>query len=477
MSKSRPLPDADTALGFVPATELAALIGRRELGIAECLEAFLARIEQINPRLNAIVTLQAEAALAQARALDKEPGDAEQPLRGLPIAIKDLVLTRGIRTTFGSPIYRDHVPDVDELFVTRLRRAGAIIIGKTNTPEFGAGSQTFNPVFGATRNPYALDRTCGGSSGGAAAALAGGLLPFADGSDLGGSLRNPASFCNVVGFRPSPGRVPNWPKQFSSEPWSVSGPMARSVDDAALLLSVMAGPDLRSPIALPEPGATFRQSLDGDAKGMRFAFSEGFGQFPVDTAVTEVLRAALPVFETIGGRVEEQAPDLHDSAEIFSTFRAWLFATRFRDDYARHADQMKQTVRWNIEQGLQLTLDDVTNASVKHSALIGRVAAFFDSYDFLLCPAAQVPPFSIDDEWVSSINGIEMPNYLDWMGVCWAITVTGCPAISVPAGFTPDGLPIGIQIVGRRGHDLDVLRIARAFEQATGHAARRPSLG
>tara|TARA_R110002095_G_scaffold160308_1_gene139021 strand:+ start:2805 stop:4238 length:1434 start_codon:yes stop_codon:yes gene_type:complete len=467
---------ADSARDFLPATELAAQIRRRGIGIAESLQAALARIERVNPQLNAIVSLQAEAAMAQARAMDSAtPGD-DQPLWGMPIAIKDLVLTAGIRTTFGSPLYADFVPDVDELFVTRLKRAGAIIIGKTNTPEFGAGSQTFNPVFGATRNPYALERTCGGSSGGAAAALAAGLLPFADGSDLGGSLRNPASFCNVVGFRPSPGRVPNWPKQFSSEPWSVSGPMARSVDDAALLLSVMAGPDLRSPISLPEPGATFRQSLTGDAQGARFAFSEGFGQFPVDAAVTDVLRAALPVFETIGGRVDEDAPDLQDAAEIFSTFRAWLFATRFRDDYARHAGKMKQSVRWNIEQGLQLALDDITAASVKHSALVGRVAGFFDNYDFLLCPAAQVPPFSLEQEWVSSINGVELPTYLDWMGVCWAITVTGCPAISVPAGFTPDGLPIGIQIVGRRGHDLDVLRVARAFEQATGFAARRPAL-
>jgi amidase len=467
---------ADSVPGFIPATELAAQIRRGEIGVAEYLQALLARIERINPQLNAIVTVQADAALAQAQAMDNDTPGAEQPLWGMPIAIKDLVLTEGIRTTFGSPIYADYIPAVDELFVTRLKRAGAIIIGKTNTPEFGAGSQTFNPVFGATRNPYALDRTCGGSSGGAAAALAAGLLPFADGSDLGGSLRNPASFCNVVGFRPSPGRVPNWPKQLSSEPWSVSGPMARSVDDAALLLSVMAGPDLRSPLSLPEPGATFRASLAGDAAGVRFAFSEGFGQFPVDAAVTDVVRAALPVFETIGGRVAEATPDLSDAAEIFSTFRAWLFATRFRDDYARHADQMKQTVRWNIEQGLKLTLDDVTAASIKHSALVGRVAEFFDNYDFLLCPAAQVPPFSLDQEWVTSINGIELPTYLDWMGVCWAITVTGCPAISVPAGFTADGLPVGIQIVGPRGRDLEVLRIARAFEQATGFAARRPLL-
>lgn len=459
------------------ARELAAAIAARQLGVVETLNAFLARIDAINPQLNAIVTIDRERALADAARMDQlfEAGDTT-PLYGLPIAIKDLVQTAGIRTTMGSPIYADFVPDEDELFVQRLKRAGAIVIGKTNTPEFGAGSQTFNRVFGATRNPYDLERTCGGSSGGAATALASNMLPIADGSDLGGSLRNPASFCNVVGFRPSPGRVPNWPKAFSSEPFSVSGPMGRSVADAALLLSAMAGPDPRVPISQSEPGSAFDVPLASDCAGLRFAWTPGFEQFPVDRQVVDVLEKALPVFEQLGGRIEAESPDLSDAAEIFTTFRAWLFRARFAEDYAQHAGQMKDTVRWNIEQGLKLELDDVTRATALHAGLIDRTAQFFQKYDFILCPAAQVPPFSIDEEWVSEINGIELSSYLDWMGVCWAITATGCPAISVPAGFTPDGLPIGLQIVGPRWRDLDVLKIAHAFEQATGHGRIRPQL-
>jgi len=458
------------------ATELAGALARREIGVTETLNAFLGRIADTNPAVNAIVTLDPDSALARARDMDQNfsPG-AAKPLYGLPIAIKDLAQTKGLRTTMGSPIYADFVPDADDLFVTRLKEAGAIVIGKTNTPEFGAGSQTFNPVFGATRNPYALDRTCGGSSGGAAVALACEMLPFADGSDLGGSLRNPASFCNVVGLRPSPGRVPNWPKQFSSEPWAVTGPMARSVTDLALLLSVMAGPDPRVPISLAEPGATFRSPLATDCRGLRFAWSPGLGQFPVETAVTETLERALPVFNEIGGKVDEASPDLTDAAEIFSTFRGWLFRARFQEDYAKHRDQMKETLRWNIEQGLALTLDDVTRATIKHSALVARIAQFFERYDFLVCPAAQVLPFPIEQEWVREINGIELPTYLDWMGVCWAITVTGCPAISVPAGFTSDGLPVGMQIVAPRWRDFELLQVAHQFEQATAHGLRRPA--
>jgi len=457
------------------ATALAAAIGRREVGVAETMTAFLEQIERVNPLVNAIVTLCAEEALEQATEMDRTvPPSADRPLHGLPIAVKDLVSTRGIRTTMGSPIYADFVPEVDELFVQRLKAAGAIIIGKTNTPEFGAGSQTFNPVFGATRNPYALDRTCGGSSGGAAVAVATNMLPFADGSDLGGSLRNPASFCNVVGFRPSPGRVPNWPKQFSSDQFAVAGPIARSVEDAALLLSVMAGPDPRVPIALPEPGIRFRGPLTAEIAGARFAWSPDLGRYPVDPAVTTVLEQALPIIESLGGVVEADQPDLADAEEIFNTFRAWMFVARGSEDYAQHREMMKDTVRWNIEQGLKLTLEDVTAATIKHAALVERVAGFFEHYDFLLCPAAQVPPFPLEHEWVHSINGIELPTYLDWMSVCWAITVTGCPAISVPAGFTPEGLPVGLQIVGPRWRDREVLEVAHAFEQATGHGQRRP---
>ncbi|MFT4561186.1 MAG: amidase [Gammaproteobacteria bacterium] len=462
---------------LMSATALASAIAKRDLGVREVMQAFLQRIEQLNPAVNAIVTLCPEQALECADVLDSvAPNGARGPLFGLPIAIKDLVPTAGIRTTFGSPIYADFVPDFDELFVTRLKAAGGIIIGKTNTPEFGAGSQTFNQVFGATRNPYNLARTCGGSSGGAAVALRCAMLPLADGSDLGGSLRNPASFCNVVGLRPSPGRVPSWPKQFSSDQFAVHGPMARTVEDVALLLSVMAGPDLRVPIALPESGQLFNQAFASELPGGRFAWSPDLGHGPVDPVVTSVLEQFLPVIDALGGTVELDQPDLHDAGAIFNTFRAWAFVERFRDDYAKHRDRMKDTVRWNIEEGSKLSLADLSAATINHSALVARVATFFDRYDFLVCPAAAVPPFAIEQEWVTSINGQQLPTYLDWMAVCWAITVTGCPAISIPAGFTPDGLPIGIQIVAPRGRDRELLEVAYVLEQATQHGLRQPDM-
>ncbi|MEQ9059987.1 MAG: amidase [Gammaproteobacteria bacterium] len=461
---------------FLPATELAARVARAETSPSALLEDFLAQIARVNPAVNAIVTLDETGARERAAALDAEaPDPARRPLRGLPIAVKDLAPVRGMRTTVGSPIYANHVPDFDELFVSRLRAAGANIIGKTNTPEFGAGSQTFNPVFGVTRNPYDTALTCGGSSGGAAVALACGMLPLADGSDLGGSLRNPAAFCNVVGFRPSPGRVPSWPKQFSSDPLAVHGPMARSVADCALLLSVMAGPDARVPIALDEPGDVFRRPLGRTFRGTRIAWSPDLG-YPVDRRVRTVLESTLPVFEALGCEVVEAAPDLSDADEIFRTLRAFMFLARGRADYERHPDQMKDTLRWNIEQGLALSADDVSRAELARSALLGRVAAFFESYDFLLCPATQVPPFPVEQEWVREIEGERLATYLDWMGVCCAITVTGLPAIAVPAGFTADGLPVGVQLVGRRHGDFAVLQLAHAFEQATGHGLRHPPL-
>lgn len=441
------------------------------------MEAFLGRINEVNPSVNAIITLCADQARDTAKRLDADhDGIDSKPLYGLPIAIKDLVLTKGIRTTFGSPIYRDYVPEVDELVVERVKRAGAIVIGKTNTPEFGAGSQTFNTLFGATRNPYDLSKTCGGSSGGAAVALACGMLPLADGNDLGGSLRNPASFCNVIGFRSTPGRVPGWPKQLSSDLLGVAGPMARSVADIALLLSAIAGPDPRVPISLPEPGSMFRRELAADFDGVRVAWSPDLGRYEVDREVVAVLEGQLPVFESLGCSVDRAEPDLTDVDEIFQTLRAWIFSVKFADDYQRHRDQFKDTVAWNIEKGFELAAADITAAELKRTAVIERVAQFFERYDYLLCPVAQVPPFPIEQEWVSTINGVEMQTYLDWMGVCYAITVTGCPAISMPAGFTATGLPIGLQIVGPRWKDFEVLQLAHAFEAATGVGHRRPSL-
>ena len=467
-----------TDICFSSAVEIAARIRRRELSAREVMAAFLSQIERLNPRVNAIPTLLPERAEAGAEAADRAlaAGEATGALHGLPIAIKDLVATRGIRTTFGSPIYADHVPDQDEIIVERLRSAGAIIIGKTNTPEFGAGSQTFNPVFGKTRNPYDLERTCGGSSGGAAVAIACGMLPIADGSDLGGSLRNPASFCNVVGFRPSPGRVPQWPAEDLWEPLSVQGPIGRSAADAALLLSAIAGPDPRVPIAIDEPGEVFRAPLERDFAGTRVAWSPDLGRYEVEPEVVEVCERSLPVLEDLGCSVECAHPDLRGADDTFQVLRAWKTAAGREADYRAHRDRMKDTVIWNIERGLPLTGLDVARAIATRSALFQRAFEFFETYEYLVLPAVQVLPFSIDVPWVREINGKTMETYIDWMGLCYAITVTGLPAVSVPCGFSREGLPVGLQIVGRHHRDFAVLQLAHAFEQATGHGRRRPEI-
>ncbi len=465
-------------LCFLTATELARRIRVRDVSVTEVVQAHLAQVERINPKVNAIVTLTAERALAEARAKDAAlaRGEAAGPLFGLPVAHKDLVPTRGIRTTFGSPIYRDHVPDQDALLVERLRAAGAVTIGKTNTPEFGAGSQTFNEVFGRTLNPYDPTKTCGGSSGGAAVALACGMVPIADGSDTGGSLRNPASFCNVVGLRGAPGRVPPWP---TDTPWStlhVPGPMARTVADVALMLSTMAGPDPRSPIAIAEPGDRFRAPLGRDFKGVRVAWSRDLGGLPVDRRVTAVLDAQRATFDALGCHVEDGQPDFAEARQVFQVLRALNFATRYGPMLARHRHQMKDTVVWNIEEGLKLTARDIGEADVLCTRLYHRVREFMERHEFLLLPAAQVPPFDVTQPYVTEINGVRLPTYIDWMRVCSDITVTGLPAISVPAGFTDDGLPVGLQIVGRHQCEWSVLQLAHAFEQATGFYRRRPPL-
>ena len=453
----------------LPATVLARMLRDREVSAREALQSHLRRIEAVNPAINAIVTLVPEVAAARAAEADEAiaRGEPLGPLHGLPIAIKDLVATAGIRTTAGSPIFAHAVPDEDDLLARRVRAAGALLLGKTNTPEFGAGSQTFNPVFGPTRNPHDPTKTSGGSSGGAAAALATGMIPIADGSDLGGSLRNPASFCGVVGFRPSPGRVPSWPTSNAWDDLSVDGPMGRSVEDAALLLSALAGPDPRVPISLPEPGSAFAPPLDADLGAPVVAWAPAAGgTMPFDPVVPAIVDASRAVFESLGCRTEEAFPDLADAREIFFTLRAHGYAADQGELLAEHRDDIKRTVVWNIEEGLKLTWADLARADRLRTDLGARVAGFFQRYDYLVMPVSQVPPFDVDLEYPTEIVGVPMPTYLDWMESCWCITVTGGPAISVPCGVTAQGLPVGLQIVGRRGDDLGVLRLAHAFERA-----------
>ncbi len=469
----------DADLCFRSAVELAGAIAAREVSAAEVMEAHLARIAQVNPKLNAIVTLVPDDARRAAEAADDAlaRGEPVGPLHGLPVAHKDLTPTRGIRTTFGSPIFRDFVPPDDALLVARLRAAGAITIGKTNTPEFGAGSQTFNAVFGATRNPYDPTKTCGGSSGGAAVALATGMVPLADGSDLGGSLRNPAGFCNVVGLRPSPGRVPIWPSQAAWFPLGVQGPMARSVADAALMLSVIAGPDPRAPISLPEPGETIRRPLDRDFAGTVVAWSRNLGGLPVDPRVSAVVETGRAALERLGCRVEDAEPDTTGAAEVFQAWRAWYFELCYGALLDEHRDEMKDTVVWNIEEGRRLTGLRLGEAMRAWTALLDRVRRFQTRYEYLALPVTQVLPFDVDQAYPTEIDGAPMATYLDWMRSCSDVSVLGLPAIAVPCGFTADGLPVGIQIVGRQQDDLGVLQLAHAFEQATGAGRRRPPPG
>ncbi len=460
------------------ATEMARRIRDREVSCLEVMEAHLQQIEQVNPTVNAIITLLPERALEGAREADAAiaRGDDLGPLHGLPIAHKDLVPTKGIRTTYGSPIYANEIPNEDGLIVERLRQGGAITIGKTNVPEFGAGSQTFNEVFGATLNPYDTTRTCGGSSGGAAVALACRMLPIADGSDTGGSLRNPANFCNVVGFRNSPGRVPVWPSDIGWFPISVQGAMGRTVEDVALQLSAIAGPDDRQPISIAEPASVFAAPLERDFQGVKIAWSPDFGDLPVDARVSSAIEAQRGTFEGLGCVVEDALPDFRDADEVFKAWRAWRFASTYEPLLESHRDQLKDTIIWNAEEGLKLTGRDLSRAEIKRTSLYHRVREFMQEYEYLILPVNQVPPFDVNTPYIKEINGVAMETYIDWMKSCYYVTATGLPAISVPCGFTPEGLPVGVQIVGRHQQDVGVLQLAYAFQQATRFVDQHPPL-
>jgi amidase len=473
-TRSAPASSSGSELVYLSAVELAARLRRRDVSAREVMAAHLAQIDRVNPQVNAIVTLVAERALAEAGRADERLARGERvgPLHGLPVAHKDLLDTAGIRTTRGSPFYRDFVPTRDATIVTRLRAAGAITVGKTNTPELGAGSQTFNTVFGATRNPYDVTRTCGGSSGGAAVSLACGLVPIADGSDTGGSLRNPAAFCNVVGFRPSPGRVPRGDGTWS--PLSTGGPMARSVADVALMLSAMAGPDPAAAIAIDEDGARFAAALGRDFKGVRVAWWRGLGGIPFEPEIRQVVDANRRVFETLGCRVDEAEPDFAGVDEAFPILRYTANHPQYSRMVREHPDWVKDTIKFEVAAAERLTGADVGRALARQSRMYDDSRRFFEQYDYFVLPVTQVVPFDVTVPYPTTIAGTPMTNYIDWMRSCWYVTFMSNPAISVPAGFTPGGLPVGIQIVGRHRDDWSVLQLAHAFEQATRHGARRP---
>ena len=468
-----------TSLCDLSATEQSALIQAGELSARELLAASLARIEATNGQVNAIVTLDAEAAEAAAHAADEAfaAGRLLGPLHGLTMGVKDLHQTRGMRTTYGSPALAEFVPDADELVVARVRAAGAVIVGKTNTPEFGAGSHTFNAVFGLTRNPFALDRSAGGSSGGSAAALACGMVSLADGSDLGGSLRNPASFCNVVGHRTSPGRVPSWPTQ---DPWftlAVQGPMGRTVADTALLLSAQAGPDPRPVLSLPEPGSTFTAAFPARLDGLRIAVSPDLGgAVVVDPEVAAMVEAQIATLTDLGATVTRASLDFTGADDVFSALRSVNYAQNFGQLVDDAPALVKQAIHANVAQGRALTGSDVARASALRGAIYNRTLAFFGDYDALVLPACQALPFDADLEYPESIAGVPIENYLAWMKAAYFVSITECPATAVPVGFSTDGLPIGVQVVAPPRVDLRALSVAHCLEQATGAGQRRPEI-
>jgi len=466
-------------LCFTPATTLVSLIRRRKVSPLEVMKAVLARIERVNPVLNAYCTVAAGQALAAARKATAALGKRSAtlgPLHGVPVSIKDLTPTRGIRTTWGSMIYEHHVPDADALVVERLKAAGAIVVGKTNTPEFGAGANTFNEVFGVTRNPWNPKLTCGGSTGGGAVALATGLGPLAQGSDLGGSLRLPAAFCGVVGFRTSPGCVPVWPGANLWDTLSVQGPMARTVADTALMLSTLVGPDPRVPISYPVDtrellGAVKRPTV----KGLRIAWGGDLGITPLDHEVRRVTEAALGEFRALGARVEAAHPDFTEVDEIVRVSRGLSMVTRHEDRLAAWKPKMQPNLVRNIEQGLALTSSDIARGERLRTVLFERVRTFMERYDLIVTPTAAVPPFPVElRSGPTEINGVAMTHYIQWALLTYAFTVINVPAISVPCGFTHDGLPVGLQIAGRWRDEAGVLRAAAAFEQAAPWAHHRP---
>jgi amidase len=463
---------------FMRAVDLVEAVRAKKLSSREVVQAHLRQIEKTNGKVNAMITMVAEDQLmAQAAAADEAlvHGRWLGPLHGLPVAVKDLHETRGIRTTYGSPLHKDNVPEFDCRVVQREKGAGAIVLGKTNVPEFGLGSQTFNKVFGPTHNPYDTTKTCGGSTGGGAVAVACGMAPLADGSDMGGSLRNPPNFCNVVGIRSSPGRVSNVPTNLGWATLSVPGPVARNVTDCAYFLSVLAGYDQHSPISIEQSGAQFSQPLDRNFKGVRVAMFKDMG-LPWDPEVKSAVQGQRKVLESLGCIVEDAEPDFSDANEAFLMWRHWSIELSFGDLLATQGDQLNEYVHWHVEEGRKLTGPQLSRIEAKRTALYQRVCDFKGQYEFFILPVNQVLPFDVNTRYPKEIAGVAMENYLAWMKSAYYISAAGNPAMSVPCAFSSTGLPIGMQIVGRHHDDWGVLQLGYAFEQATHVGQRRPAV-
>ena len=451
------------------AAEIVALLKAGAVSPAELLDVLRARIDAVDGAVNALPTLCWDRAGAAA-----ERADRNSVLAGLPVAIKDLAPVEGVRTTFGSPIFADNVPDRSDYVVERLEDRGGVVYAKSNTPEFGAGANTFNPVFGITRNPWDTRMSAAGSSGGAAVALATGTAWLAHGSDLGGSLRTPAGFNAVVGLRPSPGLVPSGPDLLTFQDLAVEGPMGRTVADVALMLDAMAGFDPRDPRSFAPPVPSYVEALHDRPASLRIAWTPDLGATVVEREIAAVCAEAVAGFSGLDAIVEEACPDFAGAYDCFQTLRAAFFAGRAAPLLEAHRDKLKADVIWNIEKGLALTADEIGRAERERTALYHRVAAFMADYDILACPVMQARPYPVEQTYVEKIDGRRMASYIDWIAITFSITLTGLPVVSLPCGFTENGLPVGLQLVGRHRGEAALLAAAAQLEDLLGLSARVP---
>jgi len=447
------------------------LLHRGEVTPHDLLDALEERVAAVDGPINALPTLCFDRARAHADRLMRLPVSERGPLGGLPVPIKDLTAVAGVRTTYGSPIYADHTPARSDILVERIEANGGIVYAKSNTPEFGAGANTFNEVFGATRNPWNLGRSAAGSSGGAAAALASGMAWVAHGSDMGGSLRNPASFCGVVGMRPSIGRVASAPEFQVDRTLSVQGPMARTVEDLALLLDAMTGEHPADPLSLPSPGRPFREA---QARPRRVAYSATLGITPVDPEVARITRMAAERLAKEGVIVEEAHPDLSEAHSCFQVLRAMDFVVTKAAHLRAHRELVKPEIIWNIEKGLKLTAEDIERAEAQRVAIAARMLEFFDTYDLLLSPATIVAAFPVEQRYLTECAGQKFDNYIEWLAIVYAITLACCPALSLPCGFTTEGLPVGLQVVAPPRAEARVLAGAKLLEDLLGLTGATP---